>query len=260
MILAFDAWAVMGTWGIPSLLSSNGGARETQLHPGKAAVCGIVGAALGSPKEDAHILASRLRVACRTDASPTRQPYDYESIRRISQSDSGVPMSRFQERQAFDRLHYGSPTGSIIHSREYWSNGGWTVFIHGDDILLDQVRKGMQSPFYATYAGRRCFPFCAPHSPHLLDTPELAQAVTLARPLHARVRDECEAMADALAAWRLQSAGYLYWEEGFPAGMQAMARRPVRQCPLQSHNLPEKQHPMRLFGEHVECSAPSPRQ
>jgi CRISPR system Cascade subunit CasD len=262
MILAFDVWATLGTWGTPSLSTGNVSRRETQLHPGKSAVIGLLGAALGTARSELPGLAERVRVACRTDASPSRLPApDYESIRRVAvpTDDSGQPRrtSRFQELRHMEVLRGGTKAGSILSWREYWAGGGWTIFVDGEVGLLRDVCNALRAPQYPLYAGRRCCPLAFPTDPILLDGPGLSSAVRARPSLRDRLAEP--ALRGALNQWKRPTGTPLIWEEGFSLPPRAMARRLVRHQPV---NAPSKGQNgpaalLRLFSEYVECSAPS---
>jgi CRISPR system Cascade subunit CasD len=260
MILAFDVWAVFGTWGTAALSASNLARRETQLHPGKAAITGIVGAALGEPRDLLPDLAQQVLVACRTDAMPNRMPRpDYEATRRtlVSQTRPGERRTtRFEEMRDFARAN-GGPGGSIQSWREYWTAGGWTVFIAASGDLLRRLNDAIRSPVYPIFAGRRSCHLAFRPAPVLLPVDGLDEAVRRYPGLHARLSEPV--LLAAISAWRTNKDGPLHWEDGFPAPPPAMARRSVRQFPLpirRGDNQPH--HLLRRFGEYTECSAPGP--
>ena len=45
-------------------------------------------------------------------------------------------VSRFEELRHMDLLRGGEKAESVLSTREYWSAGGWTVFVSGADELL----------------------------------------------------------------------------------------------------------------------------
>jgi CRISPR system Cascade subunit CasD len=260
MILALDVWAQFGCWGTTALSTGNTAKRETQLPPGKAAIAGILGAAIGIQRDALPGLAQEIRVACRTDAMPSRQPSsDYESTRRIyvlQNEDKDAPKtSRFEDLRALDKINRGAATGSILSTREYWSAGGWTVFVAGEAALLSRLEAGLQSPCYPVFAGRRSCSLAFPPAPVMLSSDGLAEAVRGHPGLHARLQEPI--LKAALAGWRTVKSGVMHWEDGFPGAMPAMTRRLVRQLPLP---VPlgggQPRHLLRLFGEYVECSVP----
>lgn len=260
MILAFDVWAHHGTWGLPSLTASNTGIRDTQLHPGKAAVVGILGAALGQPRESLPDLAKRVRTACRTDAQPSYDAvYDYEATRRVFTPQADNPdaprTTRFEEMRALELLPGGRSAGSIISSRQYWTAGGWTVFVSAEADLLSALRNALASPRMQLYAGRRVCPLAFPPDPQILDVESLVRAAALRPPLQKRAEP---ALREAVAGWRLCCAGPLRWEEGFPGAPAPIGRVTVRQVPIAPPrpNDNKPRHLLRLFAEHIECFAP----
>lgn len=265
MILAFDVWAMHGFWGAPALHSANTGQRETQLHPGKSAVAGMLGAALGIERRDLPELCALLRVACRTDAVPNRQASpDYESTRRslILQHEhphdaEARPTTRFEDLRAFERVNGGQPSGSILSKREYWTTGGWTVFVHAEAEVLERMEAALVSPWWQIYAGRTCCPLAFPPGPRILDTGTLDEACRMHPGLHRRLDS---ALSRGIAGWRVVANGAVHWEEGFPAAVRPLARRPVRQQLLPDPcRDPEgrARHLARRFGEYVECWIPS---
>ena len=261
MILAFDIWALYGTWGTTSLTSSNTARRETQLYPGKASIVGLLGAAAGWGREELGEMARLLSVATRTDAQPLRDSKpDYESTRRVlvAQSDMTMPpATRFEELRALLRKNGGKAAGSILSTREYWVAGGWTAFVSSpDERLLEGLCKSLKAPRWQLYAGRTCCPLCFPVAPLLLEADDLARAADMHPGLQHRLDG---LLAVSLKDWRLVRRGMLTWEDGFPCSLPAVTRKTTRQQPLPvPGESNEPRHTVRLFGHLVECSAPQP--
>lgn len=260
MILAFDVWATLGSWGTPSLSSSNIARRETQLHPGKSAISGMLGAAVGIQREDLPTFSRQFKVSCRSDAIPSKLTTpDYESTRRgdILQNSNheAKRTSRFEDIRSLNELNGGNASGSILSTREYWSAGGWTVFVHGDDGQLAELARALLSPHYQVTAGRRTCPLAFPLAPILLPTDSLSEALKAHTGLQSRLSEG--PLKEAISNWRLQRNGPLVWEDGFPGAPRSMTRRLVRQIQIAPPKVGSaRRHLLRLFGEYTECGCP----
>jgi len=191
---------------------------------------------------------------------PSRLPSpDYESTRRSCAPQNWTAAasrtSRFEDIREIEKLNGGAPSGSILSTREYWSAGGWTVFVAAEQPLLEEMDDALRSPYYQVFVGRTCCSLAFPAAPALLPVDGLTEAVLAHRGLHIRIEDPI--LREAILQWRTVKSGVLHWEDGFPGVPPAMTRRLVRQIPYavpQQDDSPR--HRLRLFGEHVECSAP----
>lgn len=134
--------APMQAWGTQSRF----GNRDTGLEPSKSGVVGIMGAALGRPRNaDIRDLAD-LRMAVRIDREGTMQR-DFHT--------AGV--------DGYMKIGGGIERGSVMLSdRYYLADAVFLVGVEGDRRLLEQVHHALQQPVFPLFLGRKAFPPARP--------------------------------------------------------------------------------------------------
>jgi CRISPR system Cascade subunit CasD len=137
-------------WGTQGRFSE----RDTDAEPSKSGVLGLVGAALGMPREDDARLAAlnRLVMAVRVDREG-RMLRDYHTT-----GGGSFP--------GYDAYFVAGLKDPVISNRYYLMDAAFTVALGGDDhALVDEVAAALQAPRYPLFLGRRS---CVPTSPVFL--------------------------------------------------------------------------------------------
>lgn len=136
--------------------------RSTALRPTKSGIIGYLGCCFGYPRGDERLnrLNNDLCVAIRTDR-PGRILTDFQTV----QGTGGVIMN------ADNKPRTGG--GTIITPKQYLQDAWFTVFLSGEDQLLENCFSALLHPEWAPYLGRKS---CVPAVPVL---PEWIEAETL---------------------------------------------------------------------------------
>ena len=176
--LLFRLYGPMASWGEIAL----GENRHTATYPGKSAILGLLGAALG---------------ICRAD-EPAQQALaqDYSlAVKQITaggflkdyhtaQAPDSVGKFRYQTRR--DEIILGRERlGTILSSREYRTDALAVVAIKANDQArwsLQQLQKALLKPKFHLYLGRKACPLAAPLQPELIEAEAFLQALDLYRP------------------------------------------------------------------------------
>lgn len=142
-------------------------------RPGKSAILGIVGAALGLLRTDPRHrdLEEGLGYAVRTDA-PGRPFADYHTTQTPQQRKGAVFRTRRDELSADD-------LNTILSVREWRADSLYTVALWerpAAAIGLDAVAAALLKPRFTLYAGRKAGPFGLPLSPRLVEADTLVGA------------------------------------------------------------------------------------
>lgn len=156
--------APMQAWGTQSRYTH----RDTGLEPSKSGVVGVLGAALGRPRDaDIRDLAA-LRMAVRVDRQGQMRR-DYHTAGK----DGYIRINGQIERSSL-----------IVSERFYLADAAFLVGLEGDKALLATIDAALRAPIYPIFMGRKAFPPTAPVwiEDGLLDRP-LDQAIALAPPI-----------------------------------------------------------------------------
>ncbi len=130
-----QAWSAQGKLGI----------RDTEREPTKSGVLGLVGSALGMPRDDDATLAElrRLSMAVRVDR-PGSLLRDYHT--------AGGGRFRGQKYTA-----YG--TGSCVPTERYYlQDASFVAALEGDTALVHRIAAALRSPRWPLFLGRRSCP------------------------------------------------------------------------------------------------------
>jgi CRISPR system Cascade subunit CasD len=156
--------APMQAWGTQSRY----GHRDTGLEPSKSGVVGILGAALGRPRDaDLRDLAA-LRLGVRVDRQGQMRR-DYHT------AGSG----------GFMKIDGKVERGNImVTERYYLADAAFLVCLEGEWPLLSQIDAALRDPVYPAFMGRKAFPPACPlwMENGLLDVP-LDQALAYTPPV-----------------------------------------------------------------------------
>lgn len=130
-----QAWSAQGKLGI----------RDTEREPTKSGLLGLVGSALGMPRDDDATLAAlaALRMAVRVDRAGTLL-HDYHT----------AGGGRFR---GSSYTVYG--TSDCVPSHRYYLQGAsFVAALEGEDVLVAQIAEALLSPRYPLFLGRRSCP------------------------------------------------------------------------------------------------------
>ncbi len=163
--LVFRLYGPMASWGEMAV----GENRHTASYPGKSAIIGLIGAALGIRRDDEEsqkALAEGYAMAVKM-LSAGGFLKDYHTVQTPK---SG---SNFHYRTRRDELVMGKERlEAILSSREYRTDALAIVAIRaldGAHWSLDQIQQALLKPKFHLYLGRKSCPLAAPLQPELID-------------------------------------------------------------------------------------------
>lgn len=140
----------MQSWGTQSRFEE----RDTGTEPSKSGVLGLVGAALGMPRDDQSMLAklAALTMAVRVDREGTM-------LRDYHTAGGGQwPGRAYGVADAKGKLQ-----GTVVSQRYYLADASFLVALCGDDEdLLSRIEHALQHPVWGLFLGRKAFPPSAP--------------------------------------------------------------------------------------------------
>jgi CRISPR system Cascade subunit CasD len=145
--------------------------RGTLQWPGKSAILGLVGAALGIRRDDrpgqAALRDWQVAVSVLSEGVPLR---DYHTVQTVPSAKAKKPDSR---RVALAMA--GKNLNTIITQRDYLSDICFGVALWADPapMMLPALAKALQQPLFTFYLGRKSCPLSAPLAPLVTraDTP-----------------------------------------------------------------------------------------
>lgn len=231
--LVFRLYGPLASWGTVAV----GQERPSDAHPGKSAILGLLGAAMGVRRDEEathQAMADAYGFAVRVEASGTLLR-DYHTA-QVPPARRGVRhLTRRQE--ILDRS-----LNTILSTREYRCDALYTVAIwmHGAaaPFALSALQAGLARPRFSLYLGRKSCPLSVPVEAKLVAAETLQSAfdgVTFA--------DLDLPLADAVV---LQ-----YWESDTAAGIAPLQTITRRDLPISRRRW--------QFGERREDQALLPR-
>ena len=143
--------------------------RGTWAWPGRSAVLGLCGAALGIRREGDFSALDRLKVtvAAFDEGAPLR---DYHTVQTVPSAAVKRPNSRPEAlRDA------GLRTNTTITLRDYRVGVLFGVAITGEG--LEPLREALNAPVFTLYLGRKSCPLSAPPGARIVEAPDTAQAL-----------------------------------------------------------------------------------
>ncbi len=156
--LVFRLYGPMASWGEVAM----GANRHSASYPGKSAVLGLLGAALGIRREDddgQQMLADHYALAIKQVCSGTLLK-DYHT----AQVPDSVGKFRYRTRR--DELIVGQDRlKTVLSSREYRTDAQAIVALTAVGQArwtLQQLQAALQRPQYQLYLGRKACPLAAP--------------------------------------------------------------------------------------------------
>lgn len=172
-ILIFQLYGPLASWGAPAV----GESRPSSDHPGRSALLGLLGAALGIKREDSaaqQALAGSVRFAVK-QLSPGQVIRDFHTV-QVPKRDRKARYATRKDELAFssDRLN------TIISRREYRCDGHWRVAVTlttASDWTLQELEAALRQPKFVLYLGRKSCPLAAPLSPKRVQVSGVREAL-----------------------------------------------------------------------------------
>ena len=205
--LLFRLYGPMASWGEIAL----GENRHSASYPGKSAIMGLLGAALGIRRDDEtaqQALAQDYALAVKQVCAGGFLR-DYHTAQAPKNEAKGF---HFQTRR--DEIVFGKkPLGTVLSSREYRTDALAIVAIRASEQArwtLQQLQQALLKPKFHLYLGRKACPLAAPVQPELMEADGFLQALLSYQPkalLHSKhdwVTDHRYLRAD--------SACHYYWQ------------------------------------------------
>ena len=144
LILHLDA--PLQSWGSDSKFQL----RSAGFAPSKSAICGMVCAACGAPKEsslEADIIAwfshAKMDCFCMKEGGIL---VDFHTIQNYRRADGSIATGK-----------------TVISQRNYWQNSRFNVVLSSTDLtFLSRIHAAIQNPVWGVWLGRKC---CIPAAP-----------------------------------------------------------------------------------------------
>jgi CRISPR system Cascade subunit CasD len=144
--------------------------RGSWTWPGRSAILGLLGAALGIRREDAEGQARlndlSMAVAVFNEGVPLR---DYHTVQTIPTSAAKKPDSR---PDAFAKA--GLNINTTITLRDYRAGSVYAVAVWGEG--LERLAAALSAPVFTLYLGRKSCPLSMPPAPRLVACDTLQEA------------------------------------------------------------------------------------
>jgi CRISPR system Cascade subunit CasD len=165
--LIFQIAAPIMSWGNEQARSE----RTSDGHPRKSAVLGMVGAALGKPREDPwHAETQDALGFAALVLQPGTRMTDYHTV--LTPQGPKRYETRAAEISASD---YTVQTFREYLCDAYFLVGFWQL-PGGRGAELEAMAKALEEPVWEVYAGRKSCPLSLPAAPLLIDVPSLEEA------------------------------------------------------------------------------------
>ena len=141
--------------------------------PGRSAVLGLVGAALGARREDrqAHDELSRWKVAVSVLARGTRLR-DFHTAQAVPTTRTRRPNSRLEALKALT-----SGDNPILTRRDYLTDCAYGVALWAGSEP-HRIREALNRPHFVPYLGRKSCPLAAPMAPRLVEAEGPVEALS----------------------------------------------------------------------------------
>ncbi|MGV7094261.1 type I-E CRISPR-associated protein Cas5/CasD [Siccibacter turicensis] len=160
--LVFQLYGPMASWGEPAV----GETRHSSALPGRGALLGLLGAALGIRRDDDAALsafnAGYQFILCAGGKPAWAR--DYHTVQ--------VPRAARNHRDFTRREELRDPlrVETIISRRDYYSDGYWLVAVvalPGAPYPLEAIQAALTSPVFTLWLGRKSHPMGLPLCPQL---------------------------------------------------------------------------------------------
>jgi CRISPR system Cascade subunit CasD len=176
--LLFRLYGPLASWGDIAV----GESRHSFNGPTKAAVMGLVGAALGIRREEEsqHLALNQHYTMATAVLNPGQLLRDYHTV----QAPDSV--GKFHYRTRRDELVVGKERlGTILSSREYRTDALAWVALKADEnapFSLGQLVSALKEPVFILYLGRKSCPLSAPLDPQIIQADGFSQAFSRYQP------------------------------------------------------------------------------
>ncbi|MFB9869328.1 type I-E CRISPR-associated protein Cas5/CasD [Vreelandella sulfidaeris] len=171
--LVFRLYAPLASWGEAAV----GETRPTATYPGKGAVLGLLGAALGIRRDDDQGQ-TQLRESIAMGVkqyTPGLLMRDYHTV-QVPATQAKVSYRTRKEELSAPR----DTLKTILSSRDYRCDGLWTVAVWlnpAANMSLDTLAQALKTPHYPLYLGRKSCPPAAPLAPQQRQCSTLKEAL-----------------------------------------------------------------------------------
>ncbi|OAZ98746.1 type I-E CRISPR-associated protein Cas5/CasD [Halomonas sp. G11] len=205
--LIFRLYAPLASWGEAAV----GETRPTATYPGKGAVLGLLGAALGIRRDDDEgQMQLRESIAMGVKQStPGMLMRDYHTV-QVPAAQSKVSYHTRKEELSAPR----DMLKTILSSRDYRCDGLWTVAVWltpAATLALAELEQALKTPHYPLYLGRKSCPPSAPLAPQVRQCHTLKEALDTSFPkLAFNCQEDRKALRfpnEALYAWEGEASG-----------------------------------------------------
>lgn len=148
--------------------------RGSDTWPGRSALIGLLGAALGTSRDDAAGQAALAELSFAVGALETGAPLrDYHTVQTVPQKYKR-PATRA------DALRMAADDGNLnttITVRDYRCGVLHAVAAWGGGVPLDTLKGALERPHYTLYLGRKSCPLSAPVGPDIVTAADPAEAL-----------------------------------------------------------------------------------
>lgn len=171
--LVFRLYGPLASWGVAAV----GQDRHTATYPGRSAILGLLGAALGIVREqqqDLDVLANSVQLAIKQYGAGTLL-VDYHTSQVPSADRKREYCTRGEEVAGpADKLN------TVLSARDYRCDGLWVVGVRltsSSTWTLEQFADALRHPKFTLSLGRKSCPLAAPLMPQIVETDGLKQAL-----------------------------------------------------------------------------------
>lgn len=176
--LLFRLYGPMASWGDIAV----GESRHSHAGPSKAAVMGLLAAALGIRREEeaAHLALNQHYAMATAVWSRGQLLRDYHTVQAPDST------GKFRYRSRRDEVVFGRERlGTLLSSREYRSDALSWVALRADKAApfdLERLAEALNRPRFVLYLGRKSCPLAAPLAPALIQAEGFHQAFKAYQP------------------------------------------------------------------------------
>ncbi|WP_444985336.1 type I-E CRISPR-associated protein Cas5/CasD [Halomonas mongoliensis] len=159
--LVFRLYAPLASWGEAAV----GESRPSATYPGRSAIIGLLGAALGVRRDDdegQRRLRDSVGIAIK-QRSPGSLMRDYHTVQVPASQSKVTYRTRRDELSAPRKVIH-----TILSSRDYRCDGLWTVAVWltpQAELTLEELEQALKTPYFTLYLGRKACPPAAPLAP-----------------------------------------------------------------------------------------------
>ena len=176
--LLFRLYGPMASWGEIAL----GENRHTAAYPGKSAIIGLLGAALGIRRDDE----AAQQALAQDYAFAVKQVAAGGFLKDYHTAQAPDSVGKFRYRTRRDEVVLGRERlGTVLSSREYRTDAVAVVAIRASEQArwsLLQLQQALLKPTFHLYLGRKSCPLAAPLQPELVEADGFLQALTCYQP------------------------------------------------------------------------------